>query len=354
MFSNLFIYFFVTLEQTSSGITCLQASVFWDDNLNTSLSCDQILATKNSISKQLRSKEERLNNIDWHTDKMSSFPKARKSNITNVSVTPNKWDAHPEVSRSTISDSTFINLSSATSISRSTISSSTLEDLNGEQQKKIKHNEVTYSSVQDSAIFSSQISRSKLDHCTVTESQVHRSTLTHCTVLPGNNVDRTTASTTKFMDAKNVQRSQLEDSVVLGGSTLERCVVRNSVVADNAKCDRTQLDNVSILRSKIDRSNVSNCDVTDCIMDRTTFGWMTLKYGIWKNGDLVGRTSDKEVVVQPRTGPFKASESHSLPTAEPPATALRAASPVREPGWKAAEAVCFVATNRHPLYWSVY
>lgn len=278
---------------------------------------------------------------------MSSFPKARKSNITNVSVTPEKWDAYPEVSRSTLSDSTFINLSSATQISTSTIANSTLEDLPNEA--KIKNNNVSHSQVQDSAIFSSQIDRSKLENCTVTDSVVNKCTLKGCIVDPRNRVERTTASATKFMGAKVVNRSQLEDSDILSGSTVERCIVRNSVVAEGAVCDRTKMDNVAVTRSRVDRSNLSNCDVMDCVMDRTTFGWMTLRYGIWKNGDLVGRTSTtEEVVIKPRTKPMqKSADLSSSSTAEPLPVAqpLRAASPMRESGWKAAEAVCFPTTS---------
>ncbi|CRG88680.1 hypothetical protein PISL3812_05714 [Talaromyces islandicus] len=277
---------------------------------------------------------------------MSSFPKARKSNMANVRVTPEIWDAHPEVLRSTISDSSFVNLSSANHISTSTISHSTLEDVavivggQNSQQQKIKHIDVYSSQVHGSALFSSQINRSKLDHCTVTDSLVSRSTLEHCTVQPPTNkIERSTAGATKFMGAKLVSRSQLEDSVVLGGSTVNRCVVRNSVVADGANCDRTQLDDAAVTRSRIDRSKLSNCDVMDCVMDKTTFEGMILKYGIWRNGDLVGRTTTtEEVVIKPRTYQLAAKPTSSASAESPVVARPRALSPVREPGWKAAEA----------------
>jgi hypothetical protein len=337
----------VETSLASVGITWFQASIFFF-----------LLNPDRTSPEQTKQKKKHLN--IWiiitqapslTTNKMSSFPKARKSNITNVSVTPEKWDAYPEVSRSTLSDSTFTNLSSATQISTSTIANSTLEDLVNEA--KIKNNHVNHSQVQDSAIFSSQIDRSKLENCTVTDSVVNKSTLKHCTVDPRNRVERTTARATKFMGAKVVNRSQLEDSDILSGSTVERCIVRNSVVAEGAVCDRTKMDNAAVTRSRVDRSNLSNCDVMDCVMDRTTFGWMTLRYGIWKNGDLVGRTSTtEEVVIKPRTKPMEkpadlsSSTTEPLPVAQP----LRAASPMRESGWKAAEAVCFLHHERYRIH----
>ncbi|OKL62535.1 hypothetical protein UA08_02159 [Talaromyces atroroseus] len=257
---------------------------------------------------------------------MSTVPKARRSNVVDVTVTPAGWDAHPEISRSNITNCTFKDLSSATNIERSELSRSTIQPSSTKKGSRIDR-----SKVHDSQVFSARILRSELDHCSVTGSTVERSKLQNCSVAAPNNIARTEARATKFISSKLVERSQLNDSVVLGDSTLERCIVRDTIVADKSTCERSELDSSVITRSKIERSKVSDCDVMDCVMERTDFKGMILKYGIWKRGDLIGRTSDQhEVVIRPRQQP--------LSTAEPSSPLPTPSFQTSGPGWKAAEA----------------
>jgi hypothetical protein len=258
---------------------------------------------------------------------MSTIPKARQSDVVDVTVTPNGWDDHPEISRSNITTCTFKDVSSATKISRSELLQSTIQPSSTKKGTRIDR-----SKVHDSQIFSAVVGRSKLYHCTVTDAKVDRSKLENCDVVAPNNIGRTKAQSTKFVSSKLVERSQLDNSVVLGESTLERCIVRDSIVADKTSCERTELDSSIITRSQIERSKILDCDVMDCVMERTDFKGMILKYGIWKRGDLIGRTSNEhEVVIKPREKP--------LPTAESSSPLPKPSVQTSGPGWKAAEAV---------------
>lgn len=269
---------------------------------------------------------------------MSSIPKAKKSVISDLSVFPDEWDAYPEVERSEIHECIYRNLSSATHISRSQLTQVTIEGTsNG-------NNEIQRSNLRNSSILNSRIERTTLDSCSVSGARLENCKLGHCTITSPNILEHINARLTKFVSSSRIERSELDDSVVMGKSSLERSVFKNSVIADSTYCERSELDNVVITRSRTERSKMKDCDVMDCEISRTDFEGMILKYGIWKNGDLVGRTSkDHEVVIKPRhttTSPSLAAEQ---------LTAL----PVS--GWKAAEAVCpehdFSIGNQADLIW---
>lgn len=257
---------------------------------------------------------------------MSSIPKARRSNVLDVTVTPAGWDAHPEVSRSTIASCVFKDLNSATKISRSELTQSTIQASSTKKGAKIER-----SQVHNSQVVSAHIHLTKLNHSVVTDCMVERSQLENCSVAAPNRVERTVARSTQFVSSKRVERSRLDDSVVMGDSILERCAIRSSVVADKTCCERSELDSTTITRSRVERSKITDCDVMDCKIEKTDFNGMILKYGIWKNGDLIGRTSkEHEVVIKPRNRPPPVAGTSSF--APPPAV-----QPLG-PGWKAAEA----------------
>lgn len=189
------------------------------------------------------------------------------------------------------------------------------------------------------------VQRSELNGCTITYSTIERSNLTNCDVSTSPNIERTTANTTKFISPKRVQRAKFSDSLVLGDSTVERSIVHGSVVADKAFVERTELNTAVITKSRVERSKVSDCDVVNCVIERTDFQGMILQYGIWKRGNLVGRTSQEhEVIIKPRQKPASLKEDEGLSKQDGELSGS-APQPVQkpEPGWKAAEAVCFVA-----------
>lgn len=290
---------------------------------------------------------------------MSAIPKARRSNIVNVTVSPNQWDSYPEISRSNISNCTFKNLNSSTLIDRSELldskiqpsssSAAAVETTNKDEREAV----IQRSKVHGSQIYSSQVHRSDVKQSIITDAEVHKSMLENCSVAPKIHLVRTTARSTKFVSAKLVNCSQLNHSVVLGESTLEKSMIKGSVIADKTTCDRAQLDGSVVARSRIDRSTVTDCDVMDCVIQKTTFKGMVLRYGIWQNGDLIGRTSEEhEVIVQAREKPLQMTGNPSTTSPLPPlppsgtSTALQTMPTVPDeqtpgPGWKAAEAVCF-------------
>ncbi|EEA19825.1 hypothetical protein TMatcc_009966 [Talaromyces marneffei ATCC 18224] len=275
---------------------------------------------------------------------MSTVPKARQSNIEGLIVSPDEWDSYPEISLSTIKNCTFKNLSATTNISRSIVSESTVmqevesspmsSDLTTAKAKSKKGMHIGRSTIDNSQILnSSNVQRSEVHGCAITDSTVDRSTLNNCNVSAQSHIERTTAKTTKFIGPKRVERSEFSDSVVLGKSAVERSIVRGSVVAGKAVIERTELKTAVITKSRVERSKISDCDVMDCVIERTDFQGMILQYGIWKRGDLVGRTSNEhEVVIKPRQKPMSTREPEGLSGSAP--------QPVQNPGsgWKAAEA----------------
>ena len=109
------------------------------------------------------------------------------------------------------------------------------------------------------------------------------------------------AARTRFIRAGKIERSSFEDSDVLGKSSVERSRVKGSVVAHSSTVERSALRNVTMTKTRAERATLSNCDITECTISGSTFSGMTMKYGIWKNGELVGRTCKQEVVIKPRT-----------------------------------------------------
>lgn len=275
---------------------------------------------------------------------MSTVPKARQSDITGLIVTPDEWDSYPEISRSTIKNCTFKNLNATSNISRSTMSETFIEQkqeffpseaaLKAKAKKGVK---IERSKVDNSQILNyANVQRSEVvNGSTIMDSTVERCNLDNCTVSAQSDIERTTAKATKFIGPKRVQRSEFSDSAILSDSIVERSIVRGSVVADKAFVERTELNTAVITRSRIERSKIDDCDVMDCVIDRTDFQGMILQYGIWKRGDLVGRTSqDREVVIKPRQTPVSTKETEE--------SSGSPSQPVQNPGagWKAAEAVC--------------
>lgn len=64
------------------------------------------------------------------------------------------------------------------------------------------------------------------------------------------------------------------------------------------QCDlkRSTITGTTILKSQIERASLTDCDVAECVVSRSDFKGMILKYGVWKKGILVGRIGDREPV----------------------------------------------------------
>lgn len=273
---------------------------------------------------------------------MSTVPKAQKSDIAGLTVIPDEWNSYPNIDRSTIRNCTFTNLSDSTTIDRSSLSDTSITNEvskvgegsgnNAGSTDKTKRSKGVY--IERSTIQLSQI---------ISPSSVERSVLSACTVQPKSKIGRTTARATKFVNAKFVERSELTNSYVLGQSVIERSTLFDSVIADNTRVERTETHSAVISRSRVERSKITDCDIKDCTIERTDFNGMILQYGIWKNGDLVGRTSNEhEVVIKPREkSPTSSDALRGVVSKSMPTNTSSALQPVQDPGsgWKAAEAV---------------
>jgi len=220
-----------------------------------------------------------------------SIPKAKRSTITDLVVAPDRWDFYPAVERSVLTSCKFNNLSSSTKIQRSVLNNVTVESASG----------------------SSNIERCKLTGCIVSDSGIERCDLKNCTLAEVNHIERTRASNTRLIGTGHIERTVLEDSDTLGKSAIERSTVKRSVIADSSRVTRSKLDGVTMNKSRVERASLKDCDVTNCNISRTNFSGMILKYGIWENGNLVGRTCNEEVVIKP-----KAAEMPPDQTSRPP------------------------------------
>ena len=86
----------------------------------------------------------------------------------------------------------------------------------------------------------------------------------------------------KVGGATRVQESMLSQQVEVNGaahvneSTLQRATVKRSKVRDSI-----------VMRSELEDCNVEDCEIEGC-----TFTARELKYGVWRNGNLVGRTRE--------------------------------------------------------------
>jgi beta-galactosidase/beta-glucuronidase len=51
-------------------------------------------------------------------------------------------------------------------------------------------------------------------------------------------------------------------------------------------------------KSRVKRAVLTDCEVSECVVIGTEFRGMRLRFGVWKNGRLVGRVGDGEVVFE--------------------------------------------------------
>src|SRR5436190_1605582 len=199
---------------------------------------------------------------------MMSTPKAKKSFISDLTVIPDKSDSYPVVEYCHLKSCQFKNLSSASKVNRSRLAQVIVES-------------------EDSH---SHIERCDIKNTAVSDSYVERCKLKDCTLAAVSHIERVYATGTRFIRAGKIERSTFHDSHVLGKSCVERSRVKGSVVAHSSTVERSTLRNVTMTKTRAERATLSNCDITECTISGSTFSGMTMKYGIWKNGELVGRT----------------------------------------------------------------
>ncbi|KAG2420261.1 hypothetical protein HFD88_005062 [Aspergillus terreus] len=139
------------------------------------------------------------------------------------------------------------------------------------------------------SIIRSDISHSTLSHVSARHSVITNSVLSH--VASARHLD---AKDSRFEDVLSVRRSTITVSTVTGRSSITRSRVHGSVVADGSSVRRSSLDNVQMASSRVKRSTLRDCDVRNCIIQRTDFKGVVLRNEVWKNGRLVGRIGPSE------------------------------------------------------------
>ena len=140
------------------------------------------------------------------------------------------------------------------------------------------------------------ITRCSLENCTVNNSQVKRCRLTDCVLSNVQNARRTRSKTSQLLDVTLAERSDIRESTVQSGSSVHRSLLKQSVVQDKSSLERSTSIRARVSHSKIQRTSLEDCDVADCVISRSDFRGMILKYGVWKKGVLIGRTGDQEPI----------------------------------------------------------
>ncbi|KAE8367107.1 hypothetical protein BDV27DRAFT_124502 [Aspergillus caelatus] len=199
----------------------------------------------------------------------------------------------PSISRSSINHCSFNGLTPADSIHRSE-----LDSVNVFRKTFPESSRVTPISPANTTI-----RRSKISHAVIANSYVRRCKLANCELVDVCSAKSLEANDSKFDNVRSIRGHTLvRNSTITGQSTLNRSKVNGSSVTDDSCLRRSHLENVRIARSRVKRSAMRNCDVSDCVIIKTDFTGMTLRYGVWKNGKLVGRVGDNEVVMTTQDG----------------------------------------------------
>lgn len=140
------------------------------------------------------------------------------------------------------------------------------------------------------------IIRSSLEKCTVNNSLVKRSTLADCVLFNVKNAVKTRAKNSQLLDVTVVERCDISDSTVQGGSAVHRSSLKRSVVQDKSSLGKSTLIETTVSRSRIRKSSLEDCDVDNSVILGSTFKGMILMFGIWRNGKLTGKTGSHEPI----------------------------------------------------------
>ncbi|CAI7661598.1 unnamed protein product [Penicillium bialowiezense] len=140
------------------------------------------------------------------------------------------------------------------------------------------------------------ISRCSLENCTINNSNLRRCRLTNCVLSNVENAARTRAKNSRFSDVILAERSDIRESTVQSGSSVHRSDLRQSIAQEKTSLERSTLTGSIASQSRLRKTSLVDCDVAECVISRSNFKGMILKYGIWKKGVLVGKTGDREPI----------------------------------------------------------
>jgi len=203
---------------------------------------------------------------------------AKSSTITGLVTQPPTGSSYPQIQRCTIHDCVFNNLSTADSLARSDLRNCTLR---AEHEKDRVH-----------------IKRSTIKNTVVHNSTLKRTTLTDSNLSSVKYGKRLTGQNAQLSEVKNLKHITITDSSIRQSNSIKWTKLRNSDVVQALSLKRAKLDRTRAVNSQISSSTLEDCEVRDAIIDHCSFKGLLLENGIWKNGNLVGRTSDREVIVR--------------------------------------------------------
>ncbi|KAJ5114372.1 hypothetical protein NUU61_000131 [Penicillium alfredii] len=132
--------------------------------------------------------------------------------------------------------------------------------------------------------------RSDLRNCSVRNARLQRCTLENCVLTNVRSAQRIQACHSAFHDVASLTRSEFVDSVVRDRSAVVRGTVKNSVVRDASTLTRSDVLGTTLSHSQLSRACLENCDASNCVISRSNFKGMVLKYGVWERGRLLDAT----------------------------------------------------------------
>lgn len=239
---------------------------------------------------------------------MSSVPKARKSTISDLTVTPDKWDFYPSVERSVLRSCNFTNLSSSTYIRHSKLKdvdlSSPATPTAGTPTTPTAASISTSTTVSAITSKPSYIEHSNISSTAISASYILKSELESSALTNVTHMSRTMATTTTFTSPSHIDRSQFHNSQVSDRETsVDKSSVRNSSISGGSSVSKSKItEGSSVHNSSLEKADLEDCDIDDCLVEKTRFKGMVLRNGIWRKGDLVGRRRrDVEVVAEKKS-----------------------------------------------------
>ncbi|EHA24689.1 hypothetical protein CBS63078_8611 [Aspergillus niger] len=191
----------------------------------------------------------------------------------------------PTITRSTLINTTFTDLTPSDTITRSDLRDVTITCSGSRTPTTLLRSALTSCTVTHSST-----SRSNLKHTTLTNASVSRTEATHASFGIYAYSHRSILSNVILRDRSSVKRSHVKDACLMGGSSLWRSNVTKCMIADE---------------SRVQRCKLVDCDVVCCVLVKTDFEGMVVRNGVWKDGVLVGKVREGEEVVVLKKGDIR-------------------------------------------------
>lgn len=100
-----------------------------------------------------------------------------------------------------------------------------------------------------------------------------------------------------FPETVEVDRnSTLTKSIVKKGTSVRRSKAKASTLENGSVVWRSVVTGSTVSHSQICRATLADCDVEECVISRSNFKGVTLKYGVWKDGRFVRGIDGREPV----------------------------------------------------------